>query len=79
MRTISGAAMVRSLHTIHNISVDLVYARMRLRGWPAELIEDIKREVAKRGGPKMSDNEVLTSLMAHGELQKRATAAGLDA
>lgn len=79
LRVIQGAATVRALHTVHGVPAEVLYARMRLRGWPGELVAEIKKEVARQGGPKMSQEEVLTSMMAYGELQKRATAAQLDA
>lgn len=58
MKIMTGAALVRNLHTFSSVPPDFIYARLRSRGYSSDIIEGIKAEVDRQGGPVMSEDDV---------------------
>lgn len=71
MKVLEGSALARVLHTVHGMPVDTIYARLRFIGYSADVIEEVKAEVERRGGPKMTSEEIQTSALSYLELQRR--------
>ena len=54
-----AAAMVRVLHTVHGVSVDYVYLRLRQdKGFTPDMIDEVAALIDERGGPLMSEQEI---------------------
>lgn len=71
MRVMSGAALVRVLHTFKGVPLALLYARFQKVGYPQKLINEIKDRVCEEGGPVMSQEEILTTVAMGVELHRR--------
>lgn len=74
LRVISGAAMVDVLHSVRGVPMEVGMALL-----PRDLTKEERREI-RRGlnehGGMLSSDEATSSLLAYGELKKRASKGG---
>lgn len=67
----NGAAYVRTMCTFRGFSPGEIYVHFREKCYSADIINEIREEVARQGGSEMSPSEILeTFLMAEVLLKK---------
>lgn len=71
LRVMSAASMCRSLHTVRGLDPETFYARLRLAGYPHNMINDIRDEVDRLGGPLMDEQETLTAVVGAMALRRK--------
>ncbi len=72
MQTLSGVAAVRVFHSFHGMPTEVVYGRLRAGGYSNAAIKRIEEEVAREGGPQMSNDEMLGTVLTATELGRRS-------
>ena len=70
MRILSLVSGVQVMHTMQGIPAEFLYRRIRTVYGP-EMESDVRSEIDKRDGPRMSDSEVTNSIMMAAELRAR--------
>ena len=65
LRVMAGIALVRVAYTLRGIPPEVIYFDLSRSGTPGDIISEIKKGVAEKGGPIMSESEVLDSMIAY--------------
>ena len=76
MQVISIASCVRVYSTVRGMDPEYIYYKLKMQGVPKRVIDKAKEEVSKQGGPKMSSDEMLTSMIAYGQFHKSVNSVG---
>lgn len=63
LQVISMTSFIRVAYSIKGVEPNSIYFQWKQNGVAQDLIEEVKREVDKRGGPQMSEEEIMTSLI----------------
>jgi hypothetical protein len=72
LRIMSAAAMVRMSCSLYHVSPETLYARFQMAGILPGVIEKVKAEVARLGGPIMTSEEILQLGMNLADILERA-------
>ncbi len=70
LRVIAASAYIRMTHTIYGTNPEVIYSNFRRNGMPEEMIEEVKIQVEKSGGPLMSHEELLSSIIAYSSVRE---------
>jgi len=71
LRVMSAATTLRILHSTGGLSPETFYARLRMVGYPNDMIKDIHNEVDHQGGPLMNQEELLSAMIGAVDLHRR--------
>ena len=75
LQVISSSAFIRMMHSMYEVPVERLYARLMLAGYDRAFIDEVKEEVVKQGGPLMSDREQTDAVMTAVAMQKHGILA----
>lgn len=64
LQTLAGVAAVRVMHTFFGWPVSLVMARLRMRGFSGNALNQIKKDLERSGGPLMTADEMIETVKA---------------
>ena len=74
LRVMSCVSLIRVGYSIRGVDPETLYARFRLVGYPPDMIDEIRDEVDRQGGPQMSEDEIFGAVVGAMDLKKRGIA-----